>query len=85
MISKDNKKALSINLFSNNFRFLSKESQKNKVTKTDIVNLALDMYRKYKLKKEIQEGFKSQKQEDLELAMSDFDDYFDFVRNAERS
>jgi len=83
MISKNNKKALSVTLFADNFRFLSEESKKRKTTKTDVVNYALDMYRKYKLKQEIQEGFKSQSKEDLDLAMSDFDDYFNIVKSIE--
>lgn len=38
-----------------------------------------NMYRKYQLKSQIQQGFKSQTKEDLAEAMSDFADYLTIV------
>ena len=62
-----------------NARFVSSEAEKRAMTKTRIINHALDLYRKYELQRELIEGFSSQTEEDLVEAMSDFDDYLRIV------
>lgn len=62
-----------------NARFVSVEARNKAMTKTSIINHALDLYRKYQLKKDMIEGFSRQTKEDLAEAMSDFDDYLRIV------
>jgi len=76
-----NKKPVSVLLFWKNFSFLENETKNKKITKTQIINDSLDLYRKYKLKKEIQKGFQNQDKKDIDLAMSDFDDYCSIINS----
>lgn len=62
-----------------NAQFVSSEARRNSLTKTHIINQALDLYRKYQLKKDLVEGFSSQTKEDVAEAMSDFEDYLRIV------
>ncbi len=77
------KKQASILLFPQNYEFVSQEAKDLRTSKTDIINKALFLYRKFKLKKKIQEGFMEQSKEDSELAMSDFGDYFKIINESE--
>lgn len=60
---------------SQNLSFLNTFPQKYKMNKSELINTAFDMYRKYCLRKEMREGFAQQTDEDVKLAMSDFQDY----------
>jgi len=62
-----------------NARFVKSEAKNKEITKTRIINHALDMYRKYQLKKELIEGFSAQTDEDVAEAMENFDDYLRIV------
>ncbi len=61
-----------------NQQFMSTLIQKGQ-KKTQIVNKALDLYRKYYLAKDLQESFSAQTDEDVAEAMSDFEDYLRIV------
>ena len=78
-MTNNTKKAISVLLLWQNYFFINNEAAKNSTTKTAIVNKALSLYRQYKLKKEIQAGFENQNEEDISLAMSDFDDYASII------
>lgn len=62
-----------------NAQFVMSEVRRRSMTKTHIINQALDMYRKYKLRKDLIEGFSSQTKEDVAEAMENFDDYLRIV------
>lgn len=62
-----------------NAQFVSLEAKKTATTKTRIINQALDLYRKYQLKKDMVEYFKNQTDEDVAEAMENFDDYLRIV------
>jgi len=62
-----------------NARFVSLEAKNKAMTKTRIINHALDLYRKYQLRGELIEAFRSQTDEDVSEAMSDFADYLRIV------
>lgn len=62
-----------------NARFVQSEVRRGEITKTRIINQALDMYRKYRLKKEMVEYFENQTAEDVAEAMENFDDYLRIV------
>lgn len=62
-----------------NHNFLMGYVKKNSITKTQVINYALDLFRKYNLKKELIEGFSQKTQEDVDEAMSDFEDYLSIV------
>ena len=69
----------SLVLTESNAQFVMSEARRNAMTKTRIINQALDMYRKYKLRKDLIEGFSSQTKEDVAEAMENFDDYLRIV------
>jgi len=73
----------SLILTDSNARFVDLEAKNKAMTKTRIINHAIDLYRKYKLKKDMIEGFKSQTAEDVAEAMSDFEDYLRIVDSEE--
>ncbi|MEA3304515.1 MAG: hypothetical protein U9Q15_02015 [Patescibacteria group bacterium] len=58
-----------------NFQFLNSYTQKTKQKKSEVLNQALDLYRKEKLRRDLQEQFSAQTQEDLDLANAGLDDY----------
>ncbi len=62
-----------------NQQFVESEARRNDLTKTKVINEALELYRKYKLKKELVEGFSNQTDEDVAEAMENFDDYLAIV------
>ena len=62
-----------------NHEFISRMVSHENITKTEVINHALDLYRKYMLKKELVEGFSRQTDEDVREAMSDFNDYLSIV------
>ncbi|MBU0706289.1 hypothetical protein KJ657_03365 [Patescibacteria group bacterium] len=66
-----------------NAQFVTSEARRKEITKTRIINQALDMYRKYKLRKDLIEGFSSQTDKDVAEAMSDFDDYLRIIDSGE--
>ena len=59
-----------------NLQFL----QSVKIPKTQILNSALDVYRKYLLRKEIREWFSLQSEQDLQLCNADFEDYISLIK-----
>jgi len=73
----------SLVLTESNARFVKTEAKNREMTKTRIINRALDMYRKYQLRKELIEGFSSQTDEDVAEAMENFDDYLRIVDSDE--
>lgn len=75
----ETKNAISMTIKQNNLKFIEKISKQSKKSKSEIVDNILNTYRKYKLKKEIEEGFKNQTKEDLMDAMSDFQDYLNII------
>jgi len=77
------KTATSLSLNNKNVNFLNKISKQTKRTKSDFVDGLIDSYRKFYLKKEIQEGFKAQTQEDVDFAELGFGDYLKIIENAE--
>lgn len=75
----ETKNAISMTLKQNNLKFIEKVAKQEKKSKSEIVDSIVNAYRKYKLKKDIIAGFKSQTKEDVMDAMSDFDDYLDII------
>ena len=73
----------SIILNANNQAFVTQQSKQNAITKTKIINQALDLYRKYTLKKDLVKGFSQQTNEDVTEAMSDFEDYLKIIESNE--
>ena len=69
----------SLVLTESNAQFVMSEARRKSMTKTRIINQALDLYRKYQLKKDLVEYFKSQTAEDVAEAMENFDDYLRIV------
>jgi hypothetical protein len=63
----------------NNAEFVERQVRHSSVTKTEVINQALDLYRKYLLRKELREGFSSQTDEDAREAMSDITDYISII------
>lgn len=51
--------------------------------KSQLINEALDAYRKYKLAKEMREGKEMEDKEDSELANMGMKDYFDIIEGDE--
>lgn len=70
---------VSLILSTPNAQFVEMEVRNRHLTKTRIINQALDMYRKYMLQKDMVEYFENQTDEDVAEAMSDFDDYLRIV------
>ena len=58
-----------------NQEFISNYLLRAGMNKTQIMNNALDLYRKLALQKDLMEGFSSPLDEEVGEAMSDFDDY----------
>ncbi len=75
----ETKNAISMTLKQNNLKFVEQVAKQEKKSKSEIVDNILNAYRKYKLKKDIIEGFKSQTKEDVIDVMSDFDDYLSII------
>lgn len=69
------KVAISALILPVNYNFLEKEIKKNKQTKSSLINHSLELYRKIKLKKEMEAWFSSQTKSDLDLAEEMFDDF----------
>ena len=69
------KTAVSVTLNQINLQFVENTAKKEKKSKSEIVDYALEMYRKFRLRNDIIAGFKSQTKEDVSDAMSDFRDY----------
>ncbi len=70
---------LSVRIRFVNAQFIKKLSEISKTPVSQIADEAINLYRKFKLKKELQEGFSSQTEEDRKEAMSDFNDYLSIV------
>jgi len=75
------KNAVSVTLDQNNLQFVEKIAKQEKKSKSEIVDYILSVYRKFRLKKEVIAGFKSQTKTDVKDAMSDFNDYLNIVEN----
>ncbi len=75
----ETKNAISMTLKQNNLKFVEQVAKQEKKSKSEIVDNILNAYRKYKLKKDIIEGFKSQTKEEVIDVMSDFDDYLSII------
>ncbi|MCK5319960.1 hypothetical protein KAJ61_01060 [Candidatus Parcubacteria bacterium] len=73
------KTAVSVTLNQINLQFVENIAKKEKKSKSEIVDYALEMYRKFKLRSDIIAGFKSQTEEDVSGAMSDFKDYLNLA------
>ena len=73
------KTAISLTLNQNNLQFVEKIAKKEKKSKSEIIDYALKIYRKFKLRNDIIVGFKNQTQEDVLDAMSDFGDYLKVI------
>ncbi len=69
----------SIILNNQNQQFLSYFIDINSTTKTNVINNALDLFRKYNLQKELIVGFSKKTNKDVSDAMSDFEDYLSIV------
>ena len=70
---------VSLILTTPNAQFVDTEVRNKHLTKTRVVNQALDLYRKYMLRKDLVEYFESQTDEDVAEAMENFDDYLRIV------
>jgi len=75
------KQGISLTINKTNLQFINDYAKKQKMTRSEIVDQIVEMYRKYKLKSNIMAGFKSQNKEDLNEAVSDFSDYLKIVDN----
>ncbi len=53
--------------------------------KSEQINTALDIYRKFILQQRMIEGFLSRDEEDIKLAMLDFDDYSRLIKQRENA
>ena len=73
------KNAVSVTLNQNNLQFVEKIAKQEKKSKSEIVDRVLSMYRKFKLKKDVIAGFKSQTKADVQDAMSDFNNYLSII------
>ena len=71
--------AVSITLNQDNLQFVEKIAKKEKKSKSEIIDYALETYKKFRLKSDIIAGFKNQTEEDTADAMSDFSDYLKLV------
>lgn len=76
-----NKGSLSVMVKNNNISFVRESSDIEKVSISCVVDCALDLYRKYKIKKELMEEASLETEEDVKEANSDFDDYLNIVDN----
>ncbi|MFC1613461.1 hypothetical protein ACFL23_03970 [Patescibacteria group bacterium] len=75
----ENKNAISMTIRQTNLKFVEKIAKQKKISRSEMVDNLLNIYRKYKLKKDIVAGFKSQTKEDAIDSMSDFGDYLDII------
>lgn len=64
-----------------NQQFITSQSERGKVSKTSIINNALDLYRKFIIARDLKAGFSEQTDEDVEEAMVNFEDYLKIVDN----
>ncbi len=78
------KVATSLSLNNKNLDFINAISKETKKTKSVFVDNLIDSYRKFWLKKEMQEGFKAQTQEDVDFAELCFDDYLKIIKDSEK-
>jgi len=73
------KNPVSVTITTQNLSFVQEEAKNKRKTKSEIIDAALDLYRKFKLKQDLVEGFSKQTNEDANEAMSDFADYFKII------
>ncbi|MCG2701138.1 hypothetical protein L6267_03170 [Candidatus Parcubacteria bacterium] len=73
------KTAVSVTLNQANIQFVEKIAKKEKKSRSEIIDYALEVYRKFRLRNDVIAGFKDQTEEDVLDAMSDFRDYFNLV------
>ena len=73
------KKAVSVTLNQTNIQFVENIAKKEKKSKSEIVDSALEIYRKFRLRNNIIAGFKNQTDEDVSDVMSDFSDYLNLA------
>ena len=76
------KQGISLTINKTNLQFINDYAKKQKMTRSEIVDQVIEMYRKYKLKSSIIAGFKSQSKEDLNEITSDFSDYLKIIDNS---
>jgi metal-responsive CopG/Arc/MetJ family transcriptional regulator len=74
-----NTKQLSITINKNNLQFLEEIAKRENKPRSEVINIILTEYQKYKLKKEIQAGFKKQNKTDFEDAILGFSDYLSLI------
>ncbi|MEA2064756.1 MAG: hypothetical protein U9O66_00470 [Patescibacteria group bacterium] len=73
------KTAISLTLNRDNLQFIKKISKREEKSKSEIVDYALEIYRKFRLRNDIIAGFKNQTEEDVLDVMSDFKDYLNLI------
>ena len=81
---KTNSHSTSLLLEDKNYDFLQKVITQNSVTKTQVINKALEIYRIYSLKQSLRNGFSLQSEDDLRDAIIDFDDYQKIIEESEK-
>jgi hypothetical protein len=74
-----NKSALSIRLKNENINFLKTTSKEENLAVSWIIDASLDLYRKYKIKKDLMEEADLETEEDRKEANSDIIDYIKII------
>ena len=82
-LTSTNKVPLSIRIRFLNATFIKELSRASHTPVSQLADEAINLYRKYRLKKQLQEAFMSQTEEDAKEAMSDFNDYLTIVDHDE--
>ncbi len=76
---KNQKKSISLTITDTNVDFVNNLSDDLNRNRSEVIDDILSKYRKFKLKKDIENGFKSQSKQDIDESMSDFDDYLKII------
>ena len=76
-----NTKQLSITVNQNNVQFLQEFAKRQNKSRSEVVDFLLTEFRNFKLKKDIEAGFKNQNQTDLDDAMLGFGEYLSIIEN----
>ena len=66
-----------------NAAFMQRYIQTARISKTQAMNIALDLFRKAKLRAELREGFAKETEADVAEVMSDFADYLSLIEHSE--
>lgn len=76
-----NTKQLSITVNQNNVQFLQDFAKRQNKSRSEVVDFLLTEFRNFKLKKDIEAGFKNQNQTDLDDTMLGFGEYLSIIEN----